>query len=61
MVLTVAFSDEHIEFKIVFLDTGCSNHMIGRRVWLENFDELKKSKVMLVCSSSLQAHKMQET
>ncbi|XP_050896860.1 uncharacterized protein LOC127103657 [Lathyrus oleraceus] len=48
-------ADEHIDSKIWFLDTGCSNHMTDRRVWLANFDELKKRKVRLADNSYLQA------
>ncbi|XP_058782486.1 uncharacterized protein LOC131656930 [Vicia villosa] len=35
--------------------SGCSNHMIGQKVWLEDSDDLKKSKVNLANNSSLQA------
>lgn len=51
MVFMAAVSNEHVHSKIRFLDTGCLNHMIGQRVWLENFNELKNSKVTLVDSS----------
>lgn len=48
MVVMVAVGDEHVDTKIWFLDTGCSNHTIGEKVWLDDFDELKKSKVKLI-------------
>ncbi|XP_050885286.1 uncharacterized protein LOC127088725 [Lathyrus oleraceus] len=54
MVVTAAVADDHVEFKIWFLDSGCSNHMTGRKLWLVDFNELKKSKVKLVDNSSLQ-------
>ncbi|XP_019420699.1 PREDICTED: uncharacterized protein LOC109330885 [Lupinus angustifolius] len=28
-----------------YLDSGCSNHMTGKREWLVNFDLIRKSKV----------------
>src|ERR1051325_6099960 len=55
MVVMAAISDNHVESKIWFLDSGCSNHMTGRKEWLEDYDESKKSKVKLVDNSSLQA------
>ncbi|XP_050895483.1 uncharacterized protein LOC127102114 [Lathyrus oleraceus] len=45
---------EHVDSKIWFLETGCSNHMTGRRKWLANFDKSKKSKIKLAYNSSLQ-------
>lgn len=41
MVLMDAFVDEHVDSKTWFLDTGSSNRMITRRVWLADFDESK--------------------
>lgn len=55
MVLMAAFPDQHVDSKIWFLDTGYSNHMTGRRVWLADFDESKKSNARFVDNSSLQA------
>lgn len=54
MVVMVAVTDDHINSKIWFLDTGCSNHMTGRKVWLEDFDESKKSKNKFANNNSLQ-------
>ncbi|XP_050915989.1 uncharacterized protein LOC127131097 [Lathyrus oleraceus] len=34
--------------------TGCPNHMAGRREWLADFGESKKSKIKLADNSSLQ-------
>ncbi|XP_050907572.1 uncharacterized protein LOC127120995 [Lathyrus oleraceus] len=51
----VVVADDHVESKIWFLDSGCSNHTTGRKVWLVDFDESKKSKVKLADNSSLQA------
>ncbi|XP_050909407.1 uncharacterized protein LOC127123207 [Lathyrus oleraceus] len=48
-------TNEHVDFKIGFLNTGCSNHMTSRREWLEDFEESKKSKIKLADNSSLQA------
>ena len=50
-----AITDNHVESKMWFLDSGCSNHMTGQKVWLADFDESKKSKVKLADNSSLQA------
>lgn len=55
MMLIAAVLDEHVDSKIWFLDTGYSNYMNGRRVWLEDFEEPKKIKVRLVNNSSLKA------
>ncbi|XP_058762537.1 uncharacterized protein LOC131635917 [Vicia villosa] len=55
MVVMDAVADNHVESKMWFLDSGCSNHMTGQKVWLVDFDESKKSKVKLADNSSLQA------
>lgn len=47
--------DGHINSKIWFLDSGYSNHVTGRKMWLANFDSSKKSKIKLANNSSLQA------
>ena len=49
----VAVADNHVEFKIWFLDSGYSNHMTDKNVWFIDFDELKKSKVKLADNSLL--------
>lgn len=54
MVVMATVADDHVNFKIWFLETGCSNHMTGRKVWLVDFDELKKSKVKLTDNILLQ-------
>ncbi|XP_050876912.1 uncharacterized protein LOC127080645 [Lathyrus oleraceus] len=51
----IVVADDHVDSKIWFLDTCCSNHMTGRKVWLEDFDDLKKNNVKLADNSSLQA------
>ena len=50
-----AVADNHVESKIWFLNSCCSNHMTGRKEWLADFDESKKRKVKLTGNSSLQA------
>ncbi|XP_050916077.1 uncharacterized protein LOC127131187 [Lathyrus oleraceus] len=55
MVVMDIVADDHVESNIWFLDPGCSNHMTGRKVWLVDFDESKKSKVKLADNSLLQA------
>lgn len=50
----VAVADKHVDSKIWFLGTDCSNNVSGRKVWLEDFDESKKSKVKLTDNSLLQ-------
>lgn len=37
-----------------FFDTDYSNHITGLKMWLADFDKLKKSKVKLADNSSLQ-------
>lgn len=53
MIVMVIVVIDFVDSKIWFLDTGCSNHMIGQKVWLEDFDESKKSKVKLADKSLL--------
>ncbi|XP_050876369.1 uncharacterized protein LOC127080083 [Lathyrus oleraceus] len=53
MVVMVAVAGDHVDSKIWFLDTGCLNHMTGRKVWLADFDESRKRKVKLADNSSL--------
>ena len=36
-----------------YLDTGCSNHMIGYREWFVNLDEKVKSKTKFADNSTL--------
>lgn len=54
IVVMIAVANEHVNTKIWFLNTCCSNHMSGQKVWLEDLDESKKSKVKLVDNSLLQ-------
>ena len=54
MVVMAVVADNHVESKIWFLDSCCSNHMTGRKEWLKDFDESKKSKVKLTDNSLLQ-------
>lgn len=55
MMVMAVVANDHVDSKIWFLDTGCSSHMTGRKIWLEYFDESKKSMVKLADKSSLQA------
>lgn len=55
MMVMASVANDHVDYKIWFLDTGCSNHMIGRKSWLADFDESKKRKVKLLDNSLLQA------
>lgn len=55
MVVMVAVVDDHVESKIWFIDSGCSNHIICRKAWLVDFEESKKINVKLVDNSLLQA------
>ncbi|XP_050896771.1 uncharacterized protein LOC127103563 [Lathyrus oleraceus] len=54
MMVMVAVADEHVDTKIWFLNTCCSNHMSGQKVWLADSYESKKSKLKLGDNSSLQ-------
>ncbi|XP_050877295.1 uncharacterized protein LOC127081048 [Lathyrus oleraceus] len=55
MMVMVIVTDDHVKCKICFLDSGCSNHLTGRKVWLVDFKESKKSKVKLDDNNLLQA------
>lgn len=55
MVVMAAVADDHVDSKIWFLDTSCSNHMTGRKIWLAYFDKSKKRKVKLADNSSIEA------
>lgn len=55
MVVMAAVADDYVESKTWFLNSGCSNHMTGRKVWLAYLNSSKKSKVKFVDNSSLQA------
>lgn len=55
MVVVAAVADDHVVSKIRFLDLGYSNLMTGKKVWLEDFDSLKNSKVKLTDNILLQA------
>ncbi|XP_058726874.1 uncharacterized protein LOC131598275 [Vicia villosa] len=54
-VVMAAVVDNHVESKMWFLDSGCSNHMTGQKVWLADFDESKKSRVKLAGNILFQA------
>ncbi|XP_050915671.1 uncharacterized protein LOC127130746 [Lathyrus oleraceus] len=54
MVVMAAVANDHVECKILFLDTSCLNHMTGRKLWLTDFDESMKRKDKLVDNSLLQ-------
>jgi len=41
-----------------YLDTGCSNHMTGKKEWLSEFDDSKKTSVRLADSKSMKAEGM---
>jgi hypothetical protein len=51
-------SEEKSNAEIWYLDTGCSNHMTGRRDWLKSIDTSKKTRVKLADSSYLVAKGM---
>jgi hypothetical protein len=41
-----------------YLDTGCSNHMTGKKEWLGEFDDSKKTSVRLADCRSMKAEGM---
>lgn len=43
LMATTKSKDEN--FDLWYLDTGCSNHMIGHREWFMSLDEKVKSKI----------------
>ncbi|XP_027922798.1 uncharacterized protein LOC114180695 [Vigna unguiculata] len=53
LTLMVTNFAEETHTKSWFLDSGCSNHMIGHKEWLVNFDSSKKSKVKFADDSTL--------
>ncbi|XP_050877071.1 uncharacterized protein LOC127080820 [Lathyrus oleraceus] len=54
MVVMDAVANDHIESKIWFLDSGFSNHMTSKKIWLVDFDESKKIKVKFADNNSFQ-------
>lgn len=57
MVVMAAVVDNNIESKILFLDSGYSNHMTGQKVRLVHFDESKERRVKLADISLLQVER----
>ena len=55
MVVMVAVSDDHVESKIKFFDSGCLNHITSQKVWLVDSNNSQKNKIKLADNSSLQA------
>ena len=37
MMVMAAVVDDHVSSKIWFLESSCSNHMTGQKVWLADF------------------------
>jgi hypothetical protein len=58
LMVTTAFGDQTNEDSGWYLDTGCSNHMTGRKDWLVDLDEGVKSKVKFADDSVLRAEGM---
>ena len=55
-VFMVAVSEDcYFDSETLFLDTGCSIHMIGHKTWLIKFDDTRRSNIRLVDSRSMQA------
>lgn len=44
---------EMSNFQIWYLDTGCNNHMTGRRVWLIDFYASNKTSIKLADNKSI--------
>jgi len=54
-VLTALVTNPYLDNnESCYLDSECSNHMTGRRDWLINFDEKKKSIVRFVDNRVIQ-------
>ncbi|KAK2417383.1 putative mitochondrial protein [Trifolium repens] len=51
LMVTTNTADDHS--KLWYLDTGCSNHMIGHREWLLEFDDKFKSTVKFADNSTV--------
>jgi hypothetical protein len=47
LLMAKAACDEESKTEVWFLDSGCSNHMIGNKDWLYEFDENYKDSVRL--------------
>lgn len=59
MVTTSAeSSSSHVD--LLYLDSGCSNHMTCHQEWLINFDATKKSKVKFANDSTLKVEGMRD-
>jgi len=51
----VTIQSEEFGSESCFLDTSCSNHMIGHKNWVSNLDTSKKSMVRLVDDNTIEA------
>ncbi|XP_017431714.1 uncharacterized protein LOC108339076 [Vigna angularis] len=55
-VMLTNYNQEHVENdQSWYLDTGCSNHMTGRREWLVELDSSRKSKIRFADDSMVMA------
>jgi len=54
LVLMAAVSEDCSDSKTWFLDTSCSNYMIGHKAWLIKFSYKRRSNIRLANSRSLQ-------
>jgi len=57
-MMVTTTSNESCNSESWFLDTGCSNHMTGNKVWLRDVDLGKNTKVKLVDHRTLTAEGM---
>ena len=53
MMLMVTQNEENLRENQWYLDTGCSTHMTGKKKWLINLDESKKSTMNFADDSKL--------
>ena len=56
--MLVATSDNNPHSEAWYIDTGCSNHMIGQKEWLSDFDENGRSKIKLADNRTLSVEGM---
>ncbi|XP_006576006.1 uncharacterized protein [Glycine max] len=53
VLLMATTNSEEDNVNLWYLDTGCSNHMIGHREWFVNIDDKVKSKIKFADNSSV--------
>ena len=58
LMATISDKESEVVSDACYLDTGCSNHMTGKKEWLSEFDDSKKTSVRLADCRSMKAEGM---